>query len=808
MRKRNVSSTGPKKESTLEAYERKIKKRAAKAAHTIKGSIPTRGQFMQHTKQTVREISVRKVNYMLGCLSCFIVVMTVSLMVSVLTNAPVAWLRLAELSAGEIDFRIQGADFTGYRMLNYTLVKQILDVDEKHSYHSPRVVGNVHVVPQQYCKDMKGLDPYDPTWKYLGVGVEHCQTDDNGTQVDCQNCWNSNQFPGQCFIDSCSSQAFTASLYLLNPEREKRMDIGREWTLGDIDAGSAFMHKSLAKSMQVNKGDVIFLRLVTDLYFPGLYQNVIRPLLEEYNATDAKNATNSSQVEPPTPPTHGYRYDFNDVFFPIKIQEIYSDPLGKHDVKTTNSLMMNYDKFLPYFVKHLHPYLPEDIKQRWNQTNLDHYASQVVINMPPPRTEFYLKTDNNEIRKDVIAFGSDIYFKLGFNQMWTEVPVLDALDETRFFSLFLGLILNVVIFILLGLSVLLIYSLLMVNVETRTFELGVMRLIGTTRAGLVQLLLLQALSYAAPSWVFGLAAAQLTMYFGSGVFQDMSGVPISPWLTVNSMLIGTFLGVLIPILSAILPIRHALGQNLHDSLDTKHAKVHAVSVSLERSEDASFSWSVVIIGGVMAIFGFGVYYVMPLSLLTMNFTLLLNLFFILLMSMLLGLVLLSLNVEHVLEVVLVEMFLFWERVAVKQVVLKNLVAHRQRNRKTTIMFALALGFIIFIMVSYSSVLDSIAYAKQSSGGTYLKVRNQAWAGDEYHRYQVSIANMTGLELAASQHPYVVDFAWLSREWESAVPGFQASNIWNPGITYHEKHLPHFPQCHQSPLYYFLQVGTV
>jgi len=61
--------------------------------------------------------------------------------------------------------------------------------------------------------------------------------------------------------------------------------------------------------------------------------------------------------------------------------------------------------------------------------------------------------------------------------MWTEVPVLDALDETRFFSLFLGLILNVVIVILLGLSVLLIYSLLMVNVETRTFELGVMRLV-------------------------------------------------------------------------------------------------------------------------------------------------------------------------------------------------------------------------------------------------------------------------------------------------------------------------------------------
>ena len=106
----------------------------------------------------------------------------------------------------------------------------------------------------------------------------------------------------------------------------------------------------------------------------------------------------------------------------------------------------------------------------------------------------------------------------------------------------------------------------------------------------------------------------------------------------------------------------------------------------------------------------------------MNFTLLLNLFFLLLLGMLLGLVLLSLNIEHLLEFILVELFLFWEKVAVKQVVLKNLIAHRQRNRKTTIMYALALGFIIFIMVSYSSVLDSVSYQKQASLGTLVKVK--------------------------------------------------------------------------------------
>jgi hypothetical protein len=31
-------------------------------------------------------------------------------------------------------------------------------------------------------------------------------------------------------------------------------------------------------------------------------------------------------------------------------------------------------------------------------------------------------------------------------------------------------------------------------------------------------------------------------------------------------------GIFVPVVSAIFPIRHALGQNLHDSLDTKRQK--------------------------------------------------------------------------------------------------------------------------------------------------------------------------------------------------------------------------------------------
>jgi hypothetical protein len=44
------------------------------------------------------------------------------------------------------------------------------------------------------------------------------------------------------------------------------------------------------------------------------------------------------------------------------------------------------------------------------------------------------------------------------------------------------------------------------------------------------------------------------------------------------------------------------------------------------------------------------------------------------------------------------MFLFFESKSIKLVVVKNLIAHRDRNRMTSIMFSLTLGFIIFLSI--------------------------------------------------------------------------------------------------------------
>jgi uncharacterized membrane protein len=100
-------------------------------------------------------------------------------------------------------------------------------------------------------------------------------------------------------------------------------------------------------------------------------------------------------------------------------------------------------------------------------------------------------------------------------------------------------------------------------------------------------------------------------------------------------------------------------------------------------------------------FGISIYYLLPLALLSFNIGLLLAIFFWILCGMLLGFVLLSFNFQYLFERFVVKIFLFFTSVATKNMVLKNLAAHRIKNRRTALMFSLSIAFIIFIFTGMS-----------------------------------------------------------------------------------------------------------
>jgi hypothetical protein len=130
--------------------------------------------------------------------------------------------------------------------------------------------------------------------------------------------------------------------------------------------------------------------------------------------------------------------------------------------------------------------------------------------------------------------------------------------------------------------------------------------------------------------------------------------------------------------------------------------------------------SYIVFGIIAVTYGLSIYYFLPLAMLSFNFGLILKIFFFILVGMLFGLSLLAFNLQRFLEIIFTYVFLCYEKKSMKQMVLKNLTAHRMRNKMTSIIYSIALGFIIFLIVSYQLQLRSTKLQVLANTGVYLQ----------------------------------------------------------------------------------------
>ena len=71
--------------------------------------------------------------------------------------------------------------------------------------------------------------------------------------------------------------------------------------------------------------------------------------------------------------------------------------------------------------------------------------------------------------------------------------------------------------------------------------------------------------------------------------------------------------------------------------------------------------SYIIFGVIAVTYGLSIYYFLPLAMLSFNFALVLQIFFMILVGMLFGWSLLAFNFERFLEIILCYTFLCWEK---------------------------------------------------------------------------------------------------------------------------------------------------
>ena len=90
----------------------------------------------------------------------------------------------------------------------------------------------------------------------------------------------------------------------------------------------------------------------------------------------------------------------------------------------------------------------------------------------------------------------------------------------------------------------------------------------------------------------------------------------------------------------------------------------------------------------------------------MNFGMIGAIFLWILFGILLGFVLLSQNVENLLQKILTYILLFFTKSYTKLLILKNLAAHRLKNKKSSLMFSLSVGIFIMASVGFDIILQT------------------------------------------------------------------------------------------------------
>ena len=158
---------------------------------------------------------------------------------------------------------------------------------------------------------------------------------------------------------------------------------------------------------------------------------------------------------------------------------------------------------------------------------------------------------------------------LGLYEIGTDLSLLFSMQTYSYAVMFIGLIFNVLLLIFVVVSCLLIYSLLLISVETKTFEIGVMRLVGLTKCGFIGMILTQSAMFVMPSVIMGFIFAFPCIFaVYSLLFSEDLG--FTPAITPGGVAVveALAIGILIPMFSSIIPIRRALSKNLTDSLNT------------------------------------------------------------------------------------------------------------------------------------------------------------------------------------------------------------------------------------------------
>lgn len=263
-----------------------------------------------------------------------------------------------------------------------------------------------------------------------------------------------------------------------------------------------------------------------------------------------------------------------------------------------------------------------------------------------------------------------------------------------------------------------------ITVDSKVYEAAVLRTIGLNRGNMIAMMSINALGYSVIAIFFGSILTAIAFIFLNKLVESING-GFTVSFELGNTSISVALAIFIPVFSALRPLIGLLQQNIAFALDKDHSKTTSVKVSIENTEKR-FPIERFTLALTSTIIGIIIYIFLPMSLFAMDITLFVLIFFGLLVSMLVGLMMILVNFSYLFESVLL-IPLYLERRFIRTMVRMNLISHRIKNRRTVTIYALSLSFINFIYVTLIMQLETsqVFTLKQEGGDIALNARFDA-----------------------------------------------------------------------------------
>ncbi|KAJ5070664.1 hypothetical protein M0811_10734 [Anaeramoeba ignava] len=674
------------------------------------------GNFKMCFRYVFANIKRNPRSFIIGVSSIFLVVFFVSLLDNTLKKAPWIYLALSEDTTGEIDAQITPTTYNQeVYWVNYT------EMNEKLSGSS----------------DIHGAAP---------------------------------RWVARANISSKTNENFqtTANVLILDTKKEKEMGLSRAWDKRVLGEEEAYVSDNLLRilGVQSNCGDrvVVNITLETILsllgidfpdinnatayeetkfifeYFFGINMN------ETYTINLTQVLMNLGIEVPPWIPTdnitatgeeifdfiwpsieilsqnntnilQGFTSEFS-VIDKIKSSEgKYPSSIGsvvmidsRFALKSLTTTMIQTLNFYSVFADILGFGNATEIIDFLENLEINDYAFSIVIQMKD-RLDAYMKS-GQKFDDAFIEFSNSISYKLGYKNPNYDLslPLYTALNGLVFIRIFLNQVFASVIALLVILCLALIYSLMISDVEEKTYEYGMLRAIGMKNNSLVLLLVIQAFSFSIPAILLGLFVSFLANLGVAKLVAGFARFPVSYTYTTEPIVLSIMIGLLMPLVANILPIRKVLAKRLRDSLDIYHESFSDVIVTMVKLAKLRISVGQTLVSLLLVVTGVVFYYGIPLTFIYLNFSGFFAIFISILIGLLFGLSLVGQVFQPFLEKLFVYLIVWGKDLHLRLLVKKNLASHRKRNKKTAVIFTTVLAFIIFS--GSLSVLYSVSMKKQ------------------------------------------------------------------------------------------------